>query len=68
MYLGKKTTDAFFILENLRINCQMGAGKFKGLLYTMLSEELFKNQIFYMTDENDDYTISDFMFLRILAS
>ena len=41
MYLGGRgsiSTDVSFILENLRINCQMDAGEFEGLLYYMLSE------------------------------
>ena len=33
---------------------------FERLLYNMFSEELFKNQIFDMTDENYVYTISDY--------
>ena len=32
-----------------------------GLLYTIFSEEPFKNQIFHMTEETDDYTISDYV-------
>ena len=39
----------------------MDAGEFEGLLYNMLSEETFVNHIFYMTDENNDYTISDYV-------
>ena len=60
IYLGKKSIsiDVLFILEILRINCQMDAGEFEGLLYQILSEEPFKNQIFDMTEKNDDYTIS----------
>ena len=63
MYLGKKTiaTDVFFILENIRIYCQMDAGEFDGLLYTILSEEPFNNQIFHMKEETDDYTIGDYV-------
>ena len=38
----------------------MDAGEFEGLLYNMLSEEPFKNQIFDMTYEKDDYTKSDY--------
>ena len=40
MFRGGETisTDDFFILENLRINCQMDAGEFEGLIYNMLSE------------------------------
>ena len=44
IYLGKEiiiSTDHFFILENLRINFQMDAGGFEGLLYNILSEEHF---------------------------
>ena len=55
------STDLFFIFKNLRINCQMDAGEFQGLLYNMLSEEPFKNQKFDMTDKKDDYTISDYV-------
>ena len=33
----------------------MYAGEFEGLLLNMLSKEPFKNQIFFMTDEKDDY-------------
>ena len=40
----------------------MDAGEFEGLLYNMLSEEPFNNQIFYITDKKDDYTISDYVF------
>ena len=63
MYLGIFffSTDVLFILENIRINCQMGAGESEGLLYNMLSEEPFKNQIFHMTEETDDYTISNYV-------
>ena len=39
----------------------MDADEFEGLLYNMLSEETFKNQRFDMTDEKDDYTISDYV-------
>ena len=39
----------------------MDAGEFEGLLYNMLPEETFKNQIFDMIDEKDDYTISDYV-------
>ena len=39
----------------------MDAGEFEGFLYNMLSEEPFKNQRFYMIDENDNYTISDYV-------
>ena len=36
--------DVFFIIENIRIDCHMNAAEFEGLLYTILSEEPFKNQ------------------------
>ena len=39
----------------------MDAGEFEGLLYNMLSEEPFKNKIFDMIEENDDYTIPDYV-------
>ena len=63
IYLGRKktiSTDIFFSLENLRINCQIYASEFEGLLYNMLSEELFANNRLDLTDEKDDYTISDY--------
>ena len=38
MYLGKQnSTYVLFILGNIRINCHMNAGGFKGLLYNMFS-------------------------------
>ena len=37
------STDVFFILENLRIKCQMDAGKFEDLLHIMLSQDPFNN-------------------------
>ena len=40
----------------------MDAAEFEGLLYTILSEEPFKNQINHITEENDDYTISDYVY------
>ena len=39
----------------------MDAGEFEGLLYHMLSEELIKNHRFDITDENNDYIISDYV-------
>ena len=61
IYLGEKTisTGDLFILTNIRINFQMDASEFEGLLYNMLSEEPFANHRLDMTDEKDDYTISD---------
>ena len=53
------STDDLFILENIRINCQMDASKWEGLLYNMLSEEPFANHRLDTIDEKYDYTISD---------
>ena len=39
----------------------MDSDEFEGLLYTVLSEEPFKNQRFYTPEENDEYTISDYV-------
>ena len=39
----------------------MDAAEFEGLLYNILSEELFKNQRVRTTEEKDDYTISDYV-------
>ena len=39
----------------------MDASEFERLLYKMLSEEPFANQRIDMTDENDEYTISDYV-------
>ena len=39
----------------------MDVGEFEGFLYNMLSEEPFKNHRFDMTDENNDYTIYDYV-------
>ena len=55
------STDVFFILVTLRINCQMDTGEFEELLYNMLSEEPFKNQGLDMTYEKNDYTIYDYV-------
>ena len=61
---GKKTisTDVFFILENITTNFQMDASKVEGLLYTMLSKEPFENHRLDMTDENEEYTISYYVY------
>ena len=40
--------------------CQMYEGEFEGLLNNIFPEETFKNQIFDMIYERDDYTISDY--------
>ena len=40
-------------------NFQTNACEFEGLLYNMLSEEPFVNHRLDMTDENEEYTISD---------
>ena len=39
----------------------MDAIEFEGLLYNMLSEEPFANHRLDITDEKDDYTISDYV-------
>ena len=39
----------------------MDASEFEGLLYHILSKEPVANHIHDMTDENDDYTISDYV-------
>ena len=39
----------------------MDASEFEGLLYNMFSEEPFANHRLDMTDEKDDYTISDYV-------
>ena len=52
-------------MENIRIDCQMDAGEFEELLYTIFSEEPFKNQRIHVIETKNDHTISDF-FLRIL--
>ena len=63
IYLGGNivSIDIFFILENIRINCQMDASEFEGLLYNMLSEEPFANHRLDMTYEKDGYTIYDYV-------
>ena len=59
---GKKiSTDMFFILENITANCQMDASEFKGVLFTMLSEEPFSNHRLDMNEVNEEYTISDYV-------
>ena len=39
----------------------MDESEFKGLLYNMLSEEPFANHRLDMTDENEEYTITDYV-------
>ena len=39
----------------------MDASEFERLLYNMLSKEPFTNHRLDMTDEKDDYTISDYV-------
>ena len=53
MYLGKNTitTDGLFIITNIRIYCHMDVAKFEGLLYTILSKELFKNHIIHIIEK-----------------
>ena len=58
---GGNSTDLLFILENIRINYQMDASGFEGLLYNILSEEPFANHILDMTDEKDTHTIYDYV-------
>ena len=48
-------------MKNIRINCQIDASEFEGLLYNILSEEPFANHRLDMIDEKDDYTISDYV-------
>ena len=70
IYLGggkKKSTDMFFILENIKTNCQMDTSEFEGLLYNMLSEEPFANHRLDMTDENEEYTITDYVSQHFLS-
>ena len=64
IYLGgKKTiaTDVCIIISNIGIYFQMDAAEFEGCLYTILSEETFKNQRIHTIEENDDYTISNYI-------
>ena len=63
IYLGEKivSTDLFFILAYIRINCQIDVSEFEGLLYNMLSKEPFANHRLDMTYEKDDYNISDYV-------
>ena len=58
---GGNSTDMFFILANIMTDCRMDASEFEGLLYTMFSEEPFSNHRLDMTDENEEYTISDYV-------
>ena len=50
------------MLENLGIKFLMDAGEFEGLLYNIFSEEPFNNHRYDITDEKDDYTISNYFF------
>ena len=63
IYLGEKkiSTDMFSILANIATNYQMDVSEFEGMLYTMLYEEPFANHRLDMTDENEEYTISDYV-------
>ena len=49
IHLKQIATDVFFIMDNIRIDCQMDSGEFEGLLYTILSEYPFKYHRFDMT-------------------
>ena len=51
----------FFILENITNDCQSDWSEFKGLSYNMLSEEPFANHRLYISDENEEYTITDYV-------
>ena len=51
----------FFILKNITTNFQMDASESEGLLYNMFSEEPFENHRLDMTDENEEYTITDYV-------
>ena len=48
-------------MANIRIYCQKDAAEIEGLLYTILSEELFKNHRFHMIDRIYDYTIYNYV-------
>ena len=64
IYLCRKrniSNDMFFILENITTNFQMDASEFEGMLYTMLSEEPFSNNILDTTDGNEESTVSDYV-------
>ena len=49
----------YYKLKN--IYCKIDADIFEGLLYTILSEEPYNNQRIHQKEENDDYTISDYV-------
>ena len=51
----------FFVLANITTNFQMDASESEGLLYNMFSEEPFANHRLDMTDENEEYTITDYV-------
>ena len=51
MYLEKNNnTDGLFIVSNIRIYCGMNAAEFEVLLYTILPEEPFNNQIIHIIE------------------
>ena len=64
IYLGAKktiSTDMFFIVENIKTNCQMDSSELEGMIYTMLYEEPFAHHILDMTNGNEENTISDYL-------
>ena len=62
IYLGKTILLMIYLfLENPRINCQMDACEFEGLIYNTLSEEPLANHKFDMKDEKNDYTQPDYV-------
>ena len=56
IYLGKIYLILLMIslFWKSKVNYQMDAGEFEGILYNMLSEEPFANHRFDMKDENND--------------
>ena len=64
MYLGGLKTissDEIFIITSIRKYFHKYEYEFEGLLYTILSEEHFKNQIINIKEEKDDYTIPHYV-------
>ena len=65
MHLGGKMTiiyDDLFIVKNIRIDRQIDAAEFEGLLYNTSSKNTFKNQIINIKISEDDWTISDYVY------
>ena len=74
---GQKTliTDNFFIMTNIRVNEQMGASGFEGLLCKILSEKPFKDEIIHISNDYKEGTtwsvpeyITHFFGMEILDS